>query len=127
MVVNPLIFTSQVEGGVIMGMGYALWEGRLVDGESGVVLNPNLNDYLVARCTDMGEILPTYVEPEDPHTNSLGVKGIGEPPIIGVAPAIANALREAIGVRLRELPFTPERVHTAINGVATKRTTAKYL
>jgi Aerobic-type carbon monoxide dehydrogenase, large subunit CoxL/CutL homologs len=127
MVVNPLIFTSQVEGGVIMGMGYALWEGRLVDGESGVVINPNLNDYLVARCSDVGEITPTYVEPEDPHTNSLGVKGIGEPPIIGVAPAIANALREAIGVRLRELPFTPERVYSAIKGINPRPTTAKYL
>ena len=127
MVVNPLTFTSQVEGGVIMGMGYALWEGRLVDGESGVVINPNLNDYLVARCSDVGEITPTYVEPEDPHTNSLGVKGIGEPPIIGVAPAIANALREAIGVRLRELPFTPERVYSAIKGINPRPTTAKYL
>ncbi|MEM0120319.1 MAG: xanthine dehydrogenase family protein molybdopterin-binding subunit [Thermoprotei archaeon] len=127
MVVNPLLFTSQVEGGVIMGLGYALWEGRLVDGQTGVVLNPNLNDYLVARCTDMGEIVAGYVEPQDTHTNSLGVKGIGEPPIIGVAPAVANAIREAIGVRLRELPFTPERVYCAIRGVRAPSTNAKYL
>jgi xanthine dehydrogenase YagR molybdenum-binding subunit len=128
LIVNPLIFTSQVEGGVIMGMGYALWEGRVVDAQSGVVLNPNLNDYLVARSTDIGEIVADYVEPEDVHANSIGVKGIGEPPIVGVAPAIANALREALGVRLRDLPFTPERVYAAIHGLGARGDSkTKYL
>lgn len=116
LVINPLTFSSQVEGGVIQGIGYALSEGRLVDRSSGTVINPNLNDYLVPRISDIQEIISSYVEPADPHVDNLGVKGIGEPPIIGVAPALANAIRAATGVRLHNLPFTPERVYLALKG-----------
>lgn len=116
LVVNPLTFSSQVEGGVIQGTGYALSEGRLVDRTSGTVINPNLADYLVPRMSDIPEIVSAYVEPCDPYVDNLGVKGIGEPPIIGVAPALANAIRAATGVRLPNLPMTPERVHRALNG-----------
>lgn len=126
-VVNPLVFSSQIEGGVIQGLGYALTEGRLVD-NSGAVLNPNLADYLIPCSEDIGEIIAEWVEVQDPYVNNIGSKGIGEPPIIGVAPAIANALKAATGVRARALPLTPERVYFSINSLLeTSKTNATYI
>jgi CO/xanthine dehydrogenase Mo-binding subunit len=124
-IINPLLLSSQIEGGVIQGMGYALWEGRLVDKESGVVLNPNLNDYLVPRSTDINAVEAYYVEPEDAN-NNLGAKGIGEPPIVGVAPAIANAVRAALGIRLRQLPITSEQIYRALHGLSDRDSQAAY-
>ncbi len=124
-IINPLLLSSQIEGGVIQGMGYALWEGRLVDATSGVSLNANLNDYLVPRSTDIDEIQSEYIEAED-TSNNIGAKGIGEPPIIGVAPAIANAIKAATGIRLRELPLTPERIYRALKKMEDWTSSARY-
>lgn len=115
-VINAKLISSQVLGGVVQGLGYALSEGRLVDKSSGVVVNPNLLDYLVPRCGDVNEVVAEFVEPDDFHSNTIAAKGIGEPPIIGVAPAIANAVRAALAQPVNELPLTQDRVYSLLHG-----------
>lgn len=109
--INPLLLEGQVEGGVIMGMGYALMEEIQI--EKGYILNPSLTDYLIPTSQDVPPIEVDLVE--DPNRyGPFGAKGIGEPPVNPVAAAIANAVYDAIGVRMMELPLTPERVLQAI-------------
>ncbi|MGH9750662.1 MAG: molybdopterin cofactor-binding domain-containing protein, partial [Candidatus Polarisedimenticolia bacterium] len=96
-------------GGVIMGLSGALLEQRVMDGPTGLLLNPNLEAYKMAGTLEMPEIVPILVDSYDPQ-NNLGVKGLGEPPIVPTAAAIANAVSNAIGRRVRELPITPDRV-----------------
>jgi CO/xanthine dehydrogenase Mo-binding subunit len=107
--INRLAFESQVNGGVIMGLSYALLEQRIMDRPTGIVMNPNLEDYKIAGTLEMPEIVPIVVEVFD-AANNVGVKGLGEPPIVPTAAAIANAVSNAIGRRVRELPITPDRV-----------------
>ncbi|MEM0482073.1 MAG: xanthine dehydrogenase family protein molybdopterin-binding subunit [Nitrososphaerota archaeon] len=109
-IINRLTAEGQVMGGVVMGLGYALLEQRLVDSSSGTVINPNLVDYLLPSSLETPEVTAVFVEPVDTHANNLGAKGLGEPPIIGIAAAIANAVSRALGVRITELPITPERL-----------------
>jgi Aerobic-type carbon monoxide dehydrogenase, large subunit CoxL/CutL homologs len=78
--------------------------------DTGAVLNPNLADYLLPTSLETPEIEAVFVEPEDLLANNLGAKGLGEPPIIGAAAAIANAIAHATGVRIKELPITPEKI-----------------
>jgi CO/xanthine dehydrogenase Mo-binding subunit len=92
-------------------MGYALMEEITYDG--GVVMNPTLQDYLVPTSLDIPEIAPTLVEHRYRY-GPFGAKGMGEAPLIPMAAAIANAIYNATGVRIRELPATPERVLSAI-------------
>jgi CO/xanthine dehydrogenase Mo-binding subunit len=110
--VNPAAVRGQILGGVAQGIGYALHEDLVQ--EQGRSANPNFVDYFVPGAADVPEIEPIIVEHPEPD-GPFGAKGVGEPPIIGVAPAIANAVRAAAGVRLRELPITPERVLTALS------------
>jgi CO/xanthine dehydrogenase Mo-binding subunit len=109
--VNPEAVRGQIIGGVTQGIGYALHEDLLQD--QGRSANPTLVDYTIPAAGDVPEIQPIIIEHPEPGA-AFGAKGVGEPPIIGVAPAIANALRNATGVRLRHLPFTPERVLDAL-------------
>jgi xanthine dehydrogenase YagR molybdenum-binding subunit len=113
--INRLTAESQVTGGVIMGLSYALLENRVMDAPTGIVMNPNLEDYKIAGTKEMPEIVPIMVEVYDP-TNNAGVKGLGEPPIVPTAAAIANAVSNALGVRVRELPITPDRVLALLAG-----------
>jgi len=113
--INRLTAESQVNGGVIMGLSYALLEERVIDHPTGIVLNANLEDYKIAGTMEMPEIIPIMVEVYDP-ANNVGVKGLGEPPVVPTAAAIANAVSNAIGVRVRELPITPERVLALLRG-----------
>jgi xanthine dehydrogenase YagR molybdenum-binding subunit len=108
-VVDRLTAESQVCGGVIMGLSTALLEERIIDHDTGLVLNANLEDYKLAGTLEMPEIVPILTEVYDP-ANNVGVKGLGEPPIVPTAAAIANAVSHAIGRRVRELPITPARV-----------------
>jgi carbon-monoxide dehydrogenase large subunit len=112
--VNPLNVETQIEGSVVMGLGATLLEEVVFDG--GRIVNPNFMEYLLPTATDIpGEILPVVIESrkgEGPY----GAKGIGEPPVVGVSPAIGNAVEDAIGVRIRDLPITPERVVRALHG-----------
>jgi CO/xanthine dehydrogenase Mo-binding subunit/aerobic-type carbon monoxide dehydrogenase small subunit (CoxS/CutS family) len=112
--VNPLLARSQVIGGVTQGLGYALTEHDIIDHQLGVVLNANLEDYLVPTMADSCEIVHAEVDLPDQVANPLGTKGLGELPMIAVAPAIANAVYDAVGVRIRELPITRQRMLDAL-------------
>ncbi len=117
--INPMAVEGQIEGGAQMGLGYALTEELLI--EAGRVLNPNLLDYRLFTAADMPEIETIIVETDDPG-GPFGAKGVGEMGGTPTAAAIANAIYDAIGVRLTELPMTPERVLAALERASGKRT-----
>jgi len=116
-VINPLTLSSQIEGGIIQGLGYALFEQRVLDRDTGIVVNDNLENYKVPTALDIPKIVLEMVDRPDPKANNLGAKGVGEPPIIPTAAAIANAVTNALGVRIYELPITRERVLKALEKV----------
>jgi xanthine dehydrogenase YagR molybdenum-binding subunit len=95
-------------------LGYALTEGLIVDPLTGVPLNPNLEEYLLPTIADVPAVDSRLLDEIDPLANSVGVKGLGEPPIIPAAPAIANAIADAIGVRIRDLPITRAKILEAL-------------
>ena len=105
-VINPLGARSQVEGGIIQGIGHTLSEERLVDPETGRVLTRTLDLYKLPTIADVPEIVCELVDEPDAQLTNLGSKGLGEPPIIPVAAAIANAIRDATGANVRSLPIT---------------------
>jgi xanthine dehydrogenase YagR molybdenum-binding subunit len=113
-IINPALVDSQVYGGVIQGIGFALTEERVVDGRSGIVLNANLEEYKIPTVADVPEILHARLDHPDPEANPTGAKGIGEPPLVPTAPAIANAVFDAIGVRLRDAPLSRRRLLAAL-------------
>lgn len=112
LVVNRKTAESQIYGAVIMGIAYALFEQRLADPKSGLVLNAEMKDYKLARLGDTGEIVVELFEPE--HQRQRGVIGLGEPPVISPGAAISNAVCNALGVRVPTLPMTPQRVLEAM-------------
>jgi xanthine dehydrogenase YagR molybdenum-binding subunit len=101
---------SQLLGGIVGGIGMALFEESLLDTREGRFVNANLADYHVPVNADIGSIDIAFVPEEDLIVNPLGAKGIGEIGITGVAAAIGNALFHATGKRIRELPFTPDKL-----------------
>ncbi|MCQ8780578.1 xanthine dehydrogenase family protein molybdopterin-binding subunit [Mangrovibrevibacter kandeliae] len=107
---NPKLVESQWQGGIIMGIGMALFEEGLVDARNGRVVNNNLGDYLVPTNADVPEIQVISVGIPDTNASLLGGKGVGEVGIVGVAPAIANAVFHATGKRVRDLPITLEKL-----------------
>jgi xanthine dehydrogenase YagR molybdenum-binding subunit len=109
-VLNPKLAQSQVEGGFIQGMGFALMEGRRIDPASHRVLNPSLLEYKVPTVRDIPEIETIFLGGADTKANNTGAIGLGEPPVIPAAAAIGNAVFDAIGVRLTRTPFTPKSV-----------------
>lgn len=113
-IVNPTMVDSQVIGGITQGIGFALMEERVVDDRLGIVLNANLEDYYVPTVADAPPIAHAPVDVPDLAANSTGAKGIGEPPLIPTAPAIANAVYDAIGIRIREYPLSRQRVLAAL-------------
>jgi xanthine dehydrogenase YagR molybdenum-binding subunit len=113
-VVNPKLMESQVIGGIIQGIGYALQEEQVHDRALGLPLNANLEEYLVPTMADIPQIECVLIDSPDGRANSIAAKGIGEPPIIGTAPAIANAVYDAVGVRFRDLPLDRRRVLEAL-------------
>jgi xanthine dehydrogenase YagR molybdenum-binding subunit len=110
---NPLAIESQVNGGVIQGMSWALFEHRHVDKHTGTVINSNLESYKIAGAREIPKIEVLLLEEYLGRTNT-DAHGIGEPAIVPVAAAIANAFYNATGVRLYEMPFTPARVLAAL-------------
>lgn len=112
-IINPRLAESQVEGGVIQGIGYALFEERVLDDSLGVPLNPTMHDYKIPTIADLPRIETVFVPGADTTANHTGAKGLAEPPIIGVAAAIANAVRDATGVEVTELPLSPWRFASA--------------
>ena len=115
-VLNRLTAESQVIGGVTQGISTALFEERVLDENTGKMVNPNLQAYKIATTMDMPEIVPLFVDLVDPRINNLGSKGLGEPPRIPSSAAVANAVYNAVGVHLREIPMTPDRVLKALQG-----------
>lgn len=117
-IINPTLAESQVEGGIIQGLGYGLFEERVLDGASGRPLNANIHDYKIPTMGDVPRIDVELLDVADAVANHTGARGLAEPPIIPTAPAIANAVANAIGVEVLELPLTPWRVLAAIREAA---------
>jgi xanthine dehydrogenase YagR molybdenum-binding subunit len=109
-IVNRTLAESQIEGGVLQGVGYALFEERVMDRALGVQLNPTMHDYKIPTIADTPSIDALFVDGADVVANHTGAKGLAEPPIIPTAPAIANAVADALGVEPMEIPLTPWRV-----------------
>jgi xanthine dehydrogenase YagR molybdenum-binding subunit len=110
-IVNPKTAWSQLAGGIVWGIGMALTEEAHWDDRTGRCVNDNFADYAIAVNADMPPTLEVmWTDKPDPHLNPLGVRGIGEIGITGVAAAIANAVYHATGKRVRELPITPEKL-----------------
>jgi xanthine dehydrogenase molybdenum-binding subunit len=109
--INPMLLEGQVYGGAAMGIGYALTERLIL--QNGKVMNPNFLDYKMLTAKDVPNIEPIVVETDDPF-GPFGAKGIGEPGLVPTAPAIANAIYDAVGVRIKNLPITPEKVLAAL-------------
>ena len=110
-IVNPKTTRSQCIGGMIGGIGMALMEHSVVDPRNGRVPNANLAEYAVPVHADAPPVMDVIlVDEHDPHVNPLGVKGVGEIAMVGVAPAITNGIYHATGKRIRELPVTPDKL-----------------
>ena len=102
---------GQIQGGALQGIGYALYENLVL--ESGRILNPSLTGYTIPTTLDTCDVEPIIVESpyEEGH---FGAKGLGEPPLLGAAQAIINAIYDAIGVRVHSIPCLPEDILKAI-------------
>jgi xanthine dehydrogenase molybdenum-binding subunit len=111
--INPMLVKGQIYGAAAMGIGYALTEEMKLN--AGRVMNPNLLDYKILTAKDKVPIDAVIIEQMEP-TGPFGAKGIGEPACVPSAPAIANAVYDAIGVRIKSLPITPEKVLAALKG-----------
>jgi xanthine dehydrogenase YagR molybdenum-binding subunit len=109
-VVNPKIARSQCIGGMVGGVGMALMEQVDWDAHLGRAMNANLAEYLVPVNADVQELDAVFVPSQDTIFNPLGAKGVAEIALTGVAPAIANAVHNATGHRMRHLPMTPDRI-----------------
>ncbi len=110
--INPMLVEGQVQGGISMGIGFALQEEILFD-PNGLQINPNLTNYIMPTSLDMPEIDVDIVDSYDP-TGPFGAKGVGEPTSVPTAAAILNAIHNAVGVRITSLPATSEKILAAI-------------
>jgi xanthine dehydrogenase YagR molybdenum-binding subunit len=118
---NLLTLESQVNGGILQGISYALYEDRRLDRGTGVMVNPNLEEYRILGAREVPSIEVHFIE-QYIARSSTDASGIGEPATIPTAAAIANAVHNAIGVRVRELPMTPARVLASLGKIpAAKR------
>jgi CO/xanthine dehydrogenase Mo-binding subunit len=114
-VINRLGIEGQIEGGIVMGQGYALTEDLVI--EDARVRNPSFRDYKLVTAPEIPEMDISFVETMDGE-GPQGAKGVGEAPAICIAAATANAIANATGVRIGELPFTPEKVYRHLHGAA---------
>ena len=109
-IINPRMVRSQLCGGMIWGVSFALHEAAVMDRRSGRLMNPNLAEYHVPVNADVPSVEAILVEEHDPHVNALGIKGVGEIEITGTAGAVANAVWHATGIRVRKFPITLDRL-----------------
>jgi xanthine dehydrogenase YagR molybdenum-binding subunit len=112
LIISPLQAESQINGAIIMGIAYALFEQRINDPVTGAFVNADLANYKLCRLGDVGEIVVEFYEEESERKR--GVIGLGEPPVISPGAAISNAVANALGVRVSPLPLTPQRVLAAL-------------
>jgi CO/xanthine dehydrogenase Mo-binding subunit len=111
---NPLSVQGQIEGGAVQGLGYALSEEMKFDA-NGRLTNPHLLDYKLPSILDVPRVKPVLIEePITGGPSPYGAKGVGEPPIVPTAAAVANAVYDAVGVRVTSLPLTAEKVLQAL-------------
>ncbi|MBA8824495.1 xanthine dehydrogenase YagR molybdenum-binding subunit [Saccharopolyspora lacisalsi] len=108
-IINPRTAHSQFLGGMTMGVSMALHEHSVTDERFGHVVNQDFAGYHIASNADIGSIEATWLDEYDPHVNPMGSKGIGEVGIVGTAAAVGNAAHHATGIRVRELPLTPDK------------------
>jgi xanthine dehydrogenase YagR molybdenum-binding subunit len=109
-ILNPKTADSQMIGGVIWGIGQALHEESILDPRWGNFVTRTYADYHIPSNLDIGEIETIFINEQDPHVNKMGIKGVGEVGIVGVAAAVANAIFNATGKRIRSLPITPDKL-----------------
>jgi len=109
--INPMLLEGQIYGGGVMGLGYALSENMVY--KDGRLMNPDFLDYKMLTAKDIPLVEAVIVE-TDEKDGPFGAKGIGEPGLVPTAPAIANAIYDAVGVRIKDLPITPEKVLKAL-------------
>jgi CO/xanthine dehydrogenase Mo-binding subunit len=114
--INPNIVATQLSGGAIMQLGFTLFEN--MDFDAGQVTNASLADYKIPGLHDLPAVMENQAVDAETRTGPFGAKGVGESATFGVSPAIANAIDDAIGVRLTALPLTPERVYRALRAAA---------
>ncbi|MFZ0890104.1 MAG: molybdopterin cofactor-binding domain-containing protein, partial [Candidatus Binataceae bacterium] len=112
-IIDPLTARSQVNGGVLMGVSFALFEERRLDPQTGLMVNPTMDDYKLIGALDTPEIEAIFVEVAN-GVNNTGVMGLGEPVHVASAAAVACAVYDAIGVPVRSLPITPDKVLKAL-------------
>jgi xanthine dehydrogenase YagR molybdenum-binding subunit len=109
-IINPRMVRSQLCGGMIWGVSFALHEQAIMDPRSGRPMNANFAEYHIPVNADVPSLEAILVEERDPHVNALGIKGVGEIGVTGSAGAVANAVWHATGVRVREFPITLDRL-----------------
>jgi len=109
---NPTLVEGQMEGSVYMGYAEAIMEAHVID-ERGLHTGPNLLDYRMPTSVETPDIISSIIETVDPG-GPYGAKEAGEGPLHPIIPAIANAIWDAVGIRLRTIPFTPEKVLAAL-------------
>jgi xanthine dehydrogenase YagR molybdenum-binding subunit len=112
LIVDRLLAESQIHGGIIGALNFALFEDRILDRSTGHMVNPNMEWYLLAGMSDVPKIDIHLVD--TPVQRARGVIGIGEPPTVSTASAIANAVRNATGATIRSLPLHPHKILQAI-------------
>ena len=110
--INPSAVEGQIQGGFVQGLGYALWEELIWD--NGRLSNPTMMDYKIPSTLDVPLAIEPIIVEEHEASGPFGAKEVGEPGIIAAAPAVANAVAAATGVRVRQIPLTPERVFRAL-------------
>ena len=110
--INPAEVEGQIHGGVVQGIGWALFEGMTYD-ENGQLLTSTLIDYALPLSQDVPAITPLLVEVPS-EIGPFGARGVGEPPVVPVAAAIANAIKDAVGVRMTQIPMTSELVYASL-------------
>ena len=113
-IVNAKTARSQMIGGIVYGLGMALFEETEIDARTARIVNANIAEYLVPVNADVPMIDIHLIDESDPHVNPLGIKGIGELPMVGAAAAVANAVYHATGTRIRDLPIRPEKLLTGV-------------
>jgi xanthine dehydrogenase YagR molybdenum-binding subunit len=116
-IINAKTAHSQFIGGMTMGISMALLEESRLDREFGDYLNHDLAGYHVAVNADIRELDVSWIDEEDDHLNPMGAKGIGEIGIVGAAAAVANAVFDATGIRVRDLPITPDKLVDGLDGL----------
>jgi len=109
-ILNTKTASSQIIGGVVWGIGMALHEETLIDHKLGRIMNANFGEYHVPVHADVHDIQVIFVDEPDEAINPMGIKGLGEIGIVGVAAAIANAICHATGKRVRDLPITLDKI-----------------